>query len=305
MNKFIKALGREAGWRALIFSDRMIRWFPGKIVLIIMNGIGMAAYLFCGYRRRVALDNLRHVFGREKNRGEIKGIMKLFIRGIIANHYELVALYHNGNRDIREIVSIEGKENLDRALEKGRGVIAVSAHIGNFEIVCGRMVAEGYRYSAMAASARDERAKKYFADIWERQGMDIIPSLPVFTALRRSIETLEKNGLIAIYADQNRPSGGIFIDFFGRLAATATSPAALAIKTGASIVPMFTVRTGKENHSIIIEKPLELKLTGDDRADIKRITGMINGIIEKYIRKYPEQWWWFHDRWKRKPENID
>ncbi len=316
MNKFIKAIGREAGWYALVFSDIIIKFLPGKFTFILMRTIGRAVYFLLGYRRRIALNNLTWVFGKEKSSKEIRKIVKTIVNDLIRNHYELVSLYHGGNSGIREIVDIEGRENIDRALQKGRGVIMVSAHMGNFEIVCGRMTAEGYEYSAMAASSRDERAKKYFSRIWKKQGMDIIPSRPVFTALKRSVKALENNRILAIYADQNNALGGAFVDFFGRPAATATSPASLALRTGAPVIPVFIVRVGENKHRIIIEppvdtgrrdgdKPVKRSSPEDWQAEIMEITLKINRIIEKYIRKYPEQWWWFHDRWKRKLKDSD
>jgi len=300
----IKTIGRELGWRILVCSSLLIKYMPSGIIKALQKIISGTASLLLRSRNNVALNNLNYVYAKEKNKKEIRHILKSFMRNIIEYYCELIKQDNKAYKDIKELVHLEGRENLDKALGKGRGVIAVSAHLGNFPIVCARLTSEGYAYSAIIGNARDERVKKYFSSIWENQGMEVIPSLPVFTALKGTMEALSKNRIVAIYADQNRARGGIFVDFFGRKAATVTSPATIAIKMKVPVIPMFIVRIAGNKHKIVIEPELEIKFTGNEQEDISMITEKINRIIERYIKLYPEEWWWFHDRWKTKPKNT-
>jgi len=299
---FLKFAGRQSGWAFLLFVNFMTKLLPEAFSRAVLKSAARACYAVPGYRRAVIEKNIEWVFGRENRLGETRRVLDSMMANIVNNLLELMKLDSQNYRNIKNAVILEGKDNLDGALSGGKGVIAVSAHLGNFPIACARLVAEGYGYAAMAGNARDERVGGYFSGLWKRQGMVIIPSLPAFSAMSRSLEVLKSNMILAIYADQNRVRGGLFADFFGKPASTVSSPAALSLKTGAPIVPLFMVREGPYRHRMIIEEPLETgQKTGDEAETIMAITVKINGIIEKYILKYPEQWWWFHDRWKTRP----
>ena len=99
-------------------------------------------------------------------------------------------------------------------------------------------------------------------------------------------------------------SGGVFVDFFGQKAATATGPVVFAMRTKAPIVPMFVVRQKDDTHKIIIEPPLKLEEPADDKTMIQRNTEKITQVIERYIRKYPQEWGWMHRRWKSQPKPM-
>ena len=115
----------------------------------------------------------------------------------------------------------------------------------------------------------------------------------------KSLRVLRRNGLLFIPIDQNfGGEGGVFVDFFGRKAATAPGPAVFSSRTGAPILPMFIVREGDDNHKIIIEKPVVLENVGDDKESVRHNMSKVTAIVEKYIRKYPHEWAWMHRRWK-------
>jgi len=296
-----RRIRQEAGWCILLLADFLIRVLPEKVSFFIVLVFSNCVYLSMRKRYTVAFRNLRFVFGGEKSEAEIKRMLKSVVNELAKNYWELIALYRNRARGIRDAVRIEGKENLAGALEQGKGVIAVSAHLGNFAIVCGRLTAEGYKYSAVAQQANDMRVTRYFSDIWRKQGMDIIPSSSVGAA-RSSLKALRENRVLGLYVDQNRAHDGIFVDFFGRPAATTPGPALLAARTGAPIVPLFITRQPDGSHTITIHPPLGMQATGNDREDILANTRKITGVVEEQIRKYPAQWWWFHNRWKTRPE---
>jgi len=113
---------------------------------------------------------------------------------------------------------------------------------------------------------------------------------------------LRQNELLFIPLDQNFGNGGgVFVDFFGQKAATATGPVVFAMRTKAPIVPMFVIRQKDDTHKIMIEPPLKLEELTDDKEMIQRNTAKITQVIERYIRQYPQEWSWMHRRWKSRP----
>jgi KDO2-lipid IV(A) lauroyltransferase len=116
-----------------------------------------------------------------------------------------------------------------------------------------------------------------------------------------SIKALRNNEFLFIPIDQNFGTAGVFVDFFGKQAATATGPVIFAQRTGAPILPMFIVREKDDTHRIIIEPPMYIEEKENNAATIQHNISRITKIIEEYIRKYPQEWGWIHRRWKSRP----
>ena len=114
--------------------------------------------------------------------------------------------------------------------------------------------------------------------------------------MRYVLTHLRKNEMVGILPDQN--SGDVFVDFFGRPCESVAGPAIIHIRTGSPIIPAFCVRLPGDRHRIEVKPPLEIHLTGDTEADTHTIMSQVQRAIEDEVRRYPDQWLWFHDRWK-------
>jgi KDO2-lipid IV(A) lauroyltransferase len=150
---------------------------------------------------------------------------------------------------------------------------------------------------------RDSRVEKIFMAKRNRLKINTIYSQPRKACVDNSIRALRNNELLFIPIDQNFGTGGVFVDFFGRKAATATGPVVLTRRTGAPIVPCFVVRQKDDTHEIIFEPPLNLEEAKTTQETIIIDTQKLTSIIESYIRRYPAEWGWIHRRWKSKPES--
>jgi KDO2-lipid IV(A) lauroyltransferase len=119
--------------------------------------------------------------------------------------------------------------------------------------------------------------------------------------MRRIMNALRKNKIVGILLDQNVDwYDGAFVNFLGRLACTNKGLALLAMKTGSPVIPIFSMREAGGRYRVVIEKEIELIRTGDKTRDVEDNTALFTNMIENYIRKYPDQWFWFHKRWKTK-----
>jgi KDO2-lipid IV(A) lauroyltransferase len=203
---------------------------------------------------------------------------------------------------ISENVVFEGKEHLDAAFREGKGVVAISAHFGSFPLMLLRCAQEGYKTNAIIRPARDEIIEKYFLSQRSKLGLNTVYSHPRKQCVDTSIRVLRQNELLFIPLDQNFGSGGgVFVDFFGQKAATATGPVVFARRTGAPLLPMFIVRQPDDTHKIIIEPPLQVEERATDQETLEHNTARITALIERYVRKYPQEWGWMHRRWKSRP----
>jgi KDO2-lipid IV(A) lauroyltransferase len=202
---------------------------------------------------------------------------------------------------LKKRVEFVGRENLEAALAKGKGVILVSAHFGNFPLMLAKLSLEGYKTSGIIRYMRDVQAEKFFMAKRTQVGIKTIYSQPRKACVEGTIRALRNNELVFIPLDQNFGTGGVFVNFFGRKAATATGPVVLALRTKATVLPCFIVRQKDDTHKIILEPVLDLKEGKDYQETIIINIQRLTDIIESYIRKYPAEWGWIHRRWKSRP----
>jgi KDO2-lipid IV(A) lauroyltransferase len=250
--------------------------------------------------RRVALESLKIAFGQEKSDSEIMEIAKLSFENMAKGMVELIFMMGHPYF-FKKSIKIVGKEHLEKAFQEGKGVIGVSAHFGNFPAMLVRFVQEGYKASAIMRFARDEKFEKFFLQKRNEFGVKTVYSQPRKACVEESIRVLRNNELLFIPLDQNFGTAGVFVDFFGTKAATATGPVVFAMRTKAPILPMFIVRQKDDTHKIIVEPPLYIEEKEDYKETLIYNVSRITKIIESYIRKYPQEWGWIHRRWKSRP----
>lgn len=272
---------------------------PRSVSLALARIAGLGAFFLAVKYRNIALDNLRSAFGPIKSDAEIEKIARGVFINIAKNAVELVNLPKISASNIDSLVSIEGRGILDGELAKGRGVIVVTGHIGNWELMPVTLRIKGYAGAVIGRRIYFDRYDGYLNSLRKVHGVEIIYR---DDSPRKILKVLKSNGVLGIVADQDVDSvDGVFVEFFGRSAYTPLGPVALAKATGASLIPAFMIREG-HGHKLIFEKPVELIDTGNKDADGAENTKRWSNVVEAYIRKYPEQWVWMHRRWKTKKE---
>lgn len=297
----IKQWKRAAARQGLFLTSAFINKLPYAFVRRMTNFLIALAFALTIRQKKTARESLRIAFGREKTSEEIEAIVRGCFENLGRGMIELIYFMAHPKM-INERVSFEGKEHLDRAFAQGKGVIAISAHFGNFPLMLLRCAQEGYKTNAIIRPARDEVIEKYFLRQRSRLGLNTVYSQPRKSCVDTSLQALRRNELLFIPLDQNFGSGaGVFVDFFGQKAATATGPVVFAMRTQAALLPMFIVREKGDTHKIIIEPPLELQAGPSDRETIAVNTARITALIERYVRWYPVEWGWMHRRWKSRP----
>jgi KDO2-lipid IV(A) lauroyltransferase len=202
------------------------------------------------------------------------------------------------SENIGRLVTFSGRQNIDNALKRGKGVIILTAHFGNWEFLAAALILSGYDLSYITRPIRSRQLDVLLNQIRESVGGKPIPR----EALKGTLKCLRRNGLLGILSDIDTKVEGVFVDFFGRLAFTPRGPVSLALRTGAALVPTFIIRQKDDRHRVVAEEMLGLEITGDQEEDIRINTARFTKVIESYIRRYPEQWIWFHQRWKTQPD---
>ena len=278
------------------------QWFFGRLSPSAAGRLGIIFgdifRLFDGRHRRVARLNLRIAFGDTKSEKEIRRIIKDVYRNLGQTSVEFARIPSLSREDALEYMTPAVKERLDGFLSSGKGLVLVGAHFGNWELMAAAGPLAGYKVSAVVRPLDNSHVDKIVREVRESSGLEIIGRRVSALAI---VRRLKRNQIVGILADQNTRKQNVFVDFFGLKAATTPGPALLALKTGAILVPVFMVREGVGKHRLVVEDPIDVVHTGDQQADVIATTQKCVDILEKYVRKYPSQWFWVHRRWRTRP----
>ena len=246
--------------------------------------------------------NLILALGQELTEAARNEICGRALRFFAKNWLELFFYAGAKKQDVRGRITIEGLEHLDRALAKGKGVIAVSGHIGNYGLLGTQLTERGYDFTVVIRDPKNP----IIASIYEKgrgmMGLRTISTIPERQFFKNTMKALSHNGILCLIADENKRTGGVFVDFFGRPASTPPGPAALALRTGAAIVPIFITRTPDNSQRITIMQEIVWRKTDNAEADVRTITQRFTAVIEQRIRRDLAQWMWTNFRWRTQPE---
>lgn len=203
--------------------------------------------------------------------------------------------------DIRnDLVEIVGRENFYSAYERGKGVLFFTGHFGSWEVFNLLPPSFGYGMNILVRRIDNPRIESFVDSMRTRFGS---VTLDKSRSARTMFRLLKKGELLGILADLNVQSkDGIFVDFFGVPAATTTSIAKLALATGSAVLPAFAVWDETKQKYVVYLEP-EIGYDADDNSDenVRNLTQRITSSVEKFVRRYPEQWLWIHKRWNTRP----
>lgn len=248
--------------------------------------------------RLITLHNLMRSFP-EKNPDEIVSIAKGVYRHFAVVAAEFFDLPYLTKENMHEWVDVDGLEHYRAAAAKGKGLLTIVAHFGNWELMT--IAVPMYLqpidivYRPLDNAVIDNMVE-YVRTV---QGNSLIPK---GGSGKKIVEFLKENHLIGILSDQNVAHyEGVFVDFFGRPACSGVGLAVMAMRSGAPVLPVFMARQKSGKYKLIIQSAIEAICTDDYHADLVVNTQRFAKIVEEVIREYPDQWFWFHQRWKTKP----
>jgi KDO2-lipid IV(A) lauroyltransferase len=284
----------------LTFFLPIFRRLPPKGLASLAKIIGTIVFrLIKKYRERV-IQNLTVAFGSQKDTDEIITIAQEVFFHFTLTPLETIYLIANHLPFERFLLKVEikGKEYLEEALAKKRGVVALGAHLGAFTLLGSRLAVEGYSVNVMINQGSFPKLWKRLIAYQANLGQKIFPPKPITTSVKKSLNCLRRNEILYLVADEQQRRGGIPVPFFGQKAFTPPGPALFSLKTGAPILPMFVLRKNRIQWTLVIGHPIEIERTSDQRKDIEALTAKFTKAIEDFIRQYPSQWTWLNRRWK-------
>lgn len=265
----------------------------------LANRLGGLVYRVDRKHREITIRNLTLAFGEQKSASQIEAIARRVFENLIRLVFELGWGLNLREDQLPRYFNIVGLEDYRRAMARGKGVLFLAAHFGNFELltIAGHLGDMPVRIVYRRLDA--PFLERFFKENRTRFGGKTIATHR--GAMREIYRELRNGFPVAMLMDQNVDwYDGVFVDFFNHRACTNKGMALLALKSEAPVVPAFLIRR-PHGFDAVFGPELPLIKTGDRTRDIEANTQMYNRVIELYARKYPEQWFWVHQRWKTKP----
>ena len=279
----------------------MFAYFLCKIAYVLVihlplrAGYAIAAFLsiikyYVSPRdRKAVINNLKKILPVCEHKKINSYAKEVFINfGKYLVEFFRFSLIQKENLD--SIVKIKGLQHVDKALKKGRGVVVLTAHMGNWELGGVAMSVLGYPMIAVALPHNHRKINAFFNCQREKGGAVVVSSLGL--AVRRIYDALKNNKIVALVGDRDFAGVGLKMDFLGETKLIPRGPAVLSLRTGASVIPGFVIRQKDDTHILEFLEPIQ------DLGSEERIMSECTKVIETKIRQYPTQWLLFREFWK-------
>lgn len=285
----------------MIFIIRSLSWLSACMSRSQGRRVGCALGWLLGsglrFRRSEVQATLQRCFP-EKSPADVRAVADGMYRHLGALLIETLRTGHMDLTALAEEVDFSGFEKVMRILSQGRGLIVLTAHVGNFELLAMMAALKGAPLTVITKALKP----KWLNDWWlETRGKFGVKMLPARHSYRDCREVLKANGILGFVLDQNmKRNRGIFVDYFGRPACTSPGLALLSAQSGAPVLPVFMLREPDGRHSVHVCDPLPPPERADKEA-IRQATQAYTAIIERFVRAHPDQWIWLHRRWRTQP----
>ncbi len=256
------------------------------------------AYLFFHFvpiRKDVVIDNLTKAFP-EKSEKEIKKIAFGTFHSFFITLVEILYLPWTTEEQLDDFVEFYNLDLLEKRYLENNGLIVLSAHFGNWEYCA---VAGGLKtkrkFSVIVKPQRNSLVNEWINKVRTKWNNEVVT---LGVSIRNVFAVLMKKGIVAMVADQRGPEGSIKLDFFGRKTSVYTGPAVLSLKMNSPLIYGIAVRQPDFRYKIVLEEISRENLPEGSEESIRELSERMLVYLEGYIRKYPEQWFWMHKRWK-------
>ena len=274
------------------------RGLPHSWSHAFFGAMGGLAYYLIGRDRRRTITHLTQAFGHESSTAQIRKMAREVFRNLGMSFADLLISQSITTKEqLAEILTVEGAEHLERAFQRGNGVVTLTCHLSAFELA-GVYCALRYPTYIVGARIDDEKLNALLLKSRERLGATNIykgeANLKLFRALKQG-------ALLGLLIDQDIAVKSVYVDFFGRPASTPVGPALLAQRTNAACIAMAIHRVDGRLH-LTIAPEIPIDRTGDTEADLLSNTRRFSEVTEAFIRQAPTQWVWMHRRWRTQPE---
>lgn len=279
----------------------LFRLLPRRVGIACMRLVGRLLFFVARGVRQRTITHLTMAFGPEMSPAAAAGLARRVFLHFSTVVVDILRLPKLTRHAIDGLITVQGQEYMDQAMAGGRGVILLTGHFGNWELLGAWAAKSGYRMKVVGRPLFNEQIDRLLVDIRNQAGYTNIAR---GRGTREILRSLREGEALGILIDQDTKVPGVFVNFFGRPAHTPVGAAQLAMKLGVDIVPVFMYLQPDLTYHIECGPPIVIDQTGNPEDDLFNTTQRCSDAYEGIIRRFPEQWVWFHKRWKTRPEEF-
>lgn len=276
------------------------RIVPMRLGYSLAQIVGDAFYLLLARQRRIVSENLNYVMGESSNEEQSQQKTRGVFRSMTKSYFELIKLPYLNFETMGQDVTVHGYQHLETAVNNGKGTIIATAHLGTFEMCAHILAARGIKMTIFVEEFDSSPFLSHVAELRGGNGVKIVPIGP--GTLRESLRLLRDGGTVTIVCDRDIQGTGTKARFFGEETLLPVGAINLALRTGATIIPVFSVRQASHQSEVFIEPPLDMIDIGKHSRSVKENLEKLVAVMEKYIRQYPEQWIVMEPVWNNKTQ---
>ena len=281
------------GLAVLLPLGWLLAHLPVRASLWMGRRLGDLGWWVLPRRRALTRDNLTRAFGDELGPAERERLARRSFAHLGMNLAEICVLLFRPRAAMLARMDLVGHEHLEKAAAEGKGILLLSAHLGNWELLPLSHALTAFEVSLVVRPLDEPLLHRLAERFRRRSGVEQIDKR---RGLREILDALRRGRMVGVLLDQNSSRAeGVFVPFFRVPASTSKGLAVIALRTGAPVVPVFIRRVGDRRHRVEIEAPLPLG------GNVLSYTAAFNRVIEAAIRRAPEQWFWMHERWRTQP----
>ena len=251
-------------------------------------------YCISAKDRKAVTDNLSIIMNGSKDEKTLRGMARQVFRNFAKYLVDFFRFQIIDEDYVKKFVRISGENNMKAALAMGKGAIALSAHIGNWELGGSALSLAGYPVSAVVLTHQNRMINDFFTH--QRLKGKVRP-IEIGATLKSCYKILRSNNILALLGDRDFTKSGLVLDFFGRPAQIPRGPAAFSYRIGSAIVPTFMIRQPDDTFTLFMEEPILPDPSETEDAAIVNLTKKYLSVIESYIKAYPTQWHVFRNIW--------
>lgn len=281
---------------------KFVQWafgfFPRWFMRAVSRSLFFMVYFFLKELRQIGLRNFKAVYVHQKTQREIELMTKMSIKNVGYSMMDML-YFVDRPKEFAQIATVSGEDHLRGALELGRGVIGITAHLGNFPLMFLTLIERGYKVNVIIRPMRDEKFGAFMHKECAKWNIQMIELYPQKEFLKKAFQALKQNELLFILLDEVAPKNtGVRVPFFGREVERATGPMIFYERFKSPIVPMFMVKDERGHFNILIKEPIKIIETRNKNVDNIQNISRMTKVIEEVVAAYPLQWGgWLNKKW--------
>jgi KDO2-lipid IV(A) lauroyltransferase len=297
--KIFKRIKNGLVYLLVVFGSRLFNIMPRELSLFCGDTMVYLIYLLSVKDRLKAHRHLSMIYGDKLSEAERRLTVRNLYRNFGRNIIDFIRIKKHFHRELLPLIKIEGQQYFDEVYDRGKGVIAVTGHIGNFELLAAFFAHKGYKTAVIGRRMYDRRLDKILVDSRRSMGIN---NIDTEDSPRKAYRALKDGAVLGVLMDtDSKRVRGMPVPAFGRLSNTPVGQSILGLKCGAGFVPVACVRH-KKGYKIIVKPEVTIKRSDDFDRDVYNITKKSTAALEEIINEYKDQWPWIHNRWLTPPE---